>query len=166
MATLVIQKTTPTPRKKKFIAWLPTILWLGMIAYFSTDTFSAEHTGSILERLIRAVYGNVSPEHFRMIHVFVRKAAHFTVYGFLSFLSFYSWRATLPRRAPWTFTWSILALLVTLIAGSYDEIHQIFVPSRGPSPYDVMLDMMGGVFVQIVIASFSRFQSHETRGRS
>lgn len=130
-----------------------------MIAFFSTDTFSSEHTGSILEKIIRAVYGNVSHEHFRMIHIFVRKTAHFTVYGLLSLLAFYSWRATLPRRARWTFTWSILALLVTLVAGSLDEFHQIFVPSRGPSPYDVMLDVMGAMFVQIVLASFGRFQS-------
>jgi VanZ family protein len=51
-----------------------------------------------------------------------------------------------------------LALLLTLIAGSLDEIHQIFVPSRGPSPYDVMLDMMGALFVQILIASFVRYR--------
>jgi VanZ family protein len=166
LSTLVLQKTAPAPQKNKLIAWLPTILWLGMIAFFSTDTFSAEHTGSILEKIIRAVYGNVSPEHFRIIHIFVRKAAHLTVYGLLSLFAFYSWRATLPRRTNWAFLWCILALLVTLIAGSYDEIHQIFVPSRGPSPYDVMLDMMGGMFVQILIASFSKVQYPQTSSRS
>lgn len=145
------------------MAWLPTILWLGMIAFFSTDTFSAAHTRSILEKIVRAVYGNISPEHFRILHAFVRKAAHFTVYGLLSWMAYYSWRTTLPRRAHWTFTWSGLALLVTLIAGSYDEIHQIFVPSRGPSAYDVMLDMMGGLFVQILIASFSRVRNNPPR---
>lgn len=129
-----------------------------MIAFFSTDTFSAEHTGSILEKIVRAIYGNISAEHFRMLHIFIRKAAHFTVYGLLSWIAYYSWRTTLPRRERWTFTWSGLALLVTLIAGSYDEIHQIFVPSRTASPYDVMLDVMGGLFVQILIASFSRAQ--------
>ena len=161
MATLVLQKTAPAPRKSKLIAWLPTVLWLGMIAYFSTDTFSSQHTGSILEKIIRAVYGNISPEHFRIIHVFVRKSAHFTVYGLLSLLAFYSWRATVPRRVRWTFTWAILALLTVLAAGSLDEVHQIFVPSRGPSPYDVMLDVMGALFIQVLIASFTvpqRFQ--------
>jgi VanZ family protein len=156
LATLVLQKTAPAARKSKLMAWLPTLLWLAMIAFFSTDTFSSEHTGSILEKIIRAAYGNISPEHFRIIHVFVRKSAHFTVYGLLSLFAFYSWRATLPRRASWTFTWAILALLITLAAGSLDEIHQIFVPSRGPSPYDVMLDVMGALFIQIVVASFTR----------
>lgn len=159
MPALVLQKTAPAPPKSKLIAWLPTMIWLAMIAYFSTDTFSAEHTGSILEKIIRAVYGNISHEHFRMIHVFVRKTAHFTVYGLLSLLAFYSWRATLPRRARWTFIWAVLALLTVVMAGSLDEIHQIFVPSRGPSPYDVMLDTMGALFVQVLIATFLRPQS-------
>ena len=163
MTTLALPKTAASPHKSKLIAWLPTLGWLAMIAFFSTDTFSAEHTGSLLEKIIRAVYGNISPEHFRILHVFIRKAAHFTVYGFLSLLSFYSWRATFPRRSPWSFTWCLLALLVTLIAGSSDEIHQIFVPSRGPSPYDVMLDVMGAIFVQTLIAAFTRFPGQERR---
>lgn len=142
------------------------MLWLAMIAFLSTDTFSAEHTGSILEKIVRAIYGNLSPEHFHILHVFVRKSAHFSVYGLLSLLAFFSWRATLPRPVRWTFIWSILALLVTLLAGSYDEIHQVFVPSRGPSPYDVMLDVMGGLFVQILIASFSSVAYRYPRSQS
>jgi len=155
LATLAIQKTPPPPFKKKLLAWLPTVAWLAMIAFFSTDTFSSEHTGSILEKIVRALYGPISPAHFEMLHHFVRKTAHFTVYGFLSLLSYYSWRATLPRRSGWTFIWSLLALLVTLVAASGDEFHQRFVPSRGPSVYDVLLDMMGATFVQILLATFA-----------
>ena len=135
-----------------------------MIASFSTDTFSARHTASILERIIRAVYGEISFDHFTLIHVFVRKAAHFTVYGTLSLSAYFSWRATLPRRSRWSFIWAALALLLTLAAASLDEFHQSFVPSRGPSPYDVMLDMMGAMFVQTVIATFTRFRP-ATRSR-
>lgn len=154
MATLAIQKIPPPPLKKKLLAWLPTIAWLAMIAFFSTDTFSSAHTVGILEKIIRAIYGPVSPTRLWMINAFVRKTAHFTVYGFLSLLAYYSWRTTLPRRSGWVFTWSLLALLVTLIAASGDEFHQMFVPSRGPSVYDVMLDMMGATFVQILLATF------------
>lgn len=136
-----------------------------MIAFFSTDTFSSEHTGSILEKIVRALYGPISPAHFKMLHVFVRKTAHFTVYGFLSLLAYHSWRTTVPRRSGWIFTWSLLALLVTLAAASLDEFHQMFVPSRGPSVYDVLLDMMGATFVQILLATFAqRRPSHKIPG--
>jgi len=125
-----------------------------MIAFFSTDTFSSKHTASILERIIRFFYGELSAPHFHILHVMVRKSAHFTVYGLLSLSAFYSWRATFPNRARWFFSWSVLALLLTLVAASLDEFHQAFVPSRGPSVYDVMLDMMGAMFVQILLATF------------
>lgn len=161
MATLVISKTAPPPRKRKLIGWLPTLAWLGLIVCLSTDTFSSEHTGAILEKIIRAVYGEISPAAFTMIHVVVRKTAHFTVYGLLSLFSYYSWRITLPRPSRWTFTWSLLALLLTLCAASLDEFHQRFIPSRGPSVHDVMLDMMGAMFVQILIAGFARFRPLE-----
>lgn len=166
MSTLAIQKTAEAPFKSKLIAWLPTLLWMTIIAWFSTDTFSAAHTGSILYRILRAVHPGITNQQFEIIHHFVRKAAHFSVYGLLSLFAYYSWRATLPRRAPWTFTWSGLALLVALLAGSLDEIHQIFVPSRGPSPYDAMLDVTGALFVQILIASFVRFppRQHSPKG--
>jgi len=132
--------------------------WLVAIAFFSTDTFSAEHTGRILEKIINAIYGQISPAHFQMIHVIVRKGAHFSVYGLLSLFAFYSWRLTLPRPARWTFTWSLLALLLTLFAAGSDEFHQVFVASRGPSLNDVLLDMMGAIFVQLLLASFTRLR--------
>jgi VanZ family protein len=158
LSTLAIQKTAEAPLKSKLIAWIPTLIWMAMIAFLSTDNFSAAHTGSILLRILRAIYPSITTEQFEIIHHFVRKAAHFSVYGLLSLFAYYSWRATLPRRARWTFTWSALALLLTLLAGSMDEIHQMFIPSRGPSPYDVMLDVTGALFVQVLIASFVRFQ--------
>lgn len=163
MSTFVIQKTAEAPRKSKLLAWIPTLLWLGMIALFSTDTFSAAHTGSILWRILHAIDANITAQQFEIVHHFVRKTAHFSVYGLLSLFAYFSWRVTLPRRVPWTFTWSGLALLVTLLAGSLDEIHQIFVPSRGPSPYDVMLDVSGALFVQILIASFTPFEPGSSR---
>jgi VanZ family protein len=126
-----------------------------MIGGFSTDTFSSVHTGDILMKIIHAVYGPISHQTFTFIHAYVRKAAHFTVYGILSGLAFYSWRASLPARLRWTFKWSGLALALTLIAACLDEFHQSFVPSRTASPRDVLLDMMGAMFVQIVIASFT-----------
>jgi VanZ family protein len=126
-----------------------------MIGGFSTDTFSSVHTGDILMKIIHAVYGPISHQAFTLVHAYVRKAAHFTVYGILSGLAFYSWRASMPARLRWTFKWSGLALALTFVASCLDEFHQSFVPSRTASPHDVLLDMMGAMFVQIVIASFT-----------
>jgi VanZ family protein len=131
------------------------VLWLATIATFSTDLFSAAHTGQILRKIIHAIYGPISPHAFTLLHAYVRKAAHFSVYGILSGLAFYAWRASVPGRGRWNFKWSGLALALTLLAASLDEFHQSFIPSRTASPHDVLLDMMGAMFVQILIASFT-----------
>ncbi len=142
--------------RRKLLLWLPTLLWLSLLALFSTDTFSAEHTGSILWKIVHAVYGGISESQFEILHFLVRKTAHFTFYGLLSVFAYYSWKATLPVRRIWAFRWSGLAVAVALIAGSLDEFHQSFVPSRTSSVRDVLLDTAGAVFFQLVIAAFAR----------
>ena len=123
-----------------------------MLAAFSTDTFSAEHTGRVLEKILQLFGGHVSPAAFRDIHFVVRKGAHLFSYGLLSAFAFFTWRATLPLARLWAIRWSLLALLITLMAGSADEFHQSFVPSRTSAVHDVVIDVLGGVFFQITIA--------------
>ncbi len=159
MSSSVLPKPSSSLSRQLFLAWIPTALWLAMIGGFSTDTFSSVHTGDILMKIIHVVYGPISHQAFTLVHAYVRKAAHFTVYGILSGLAFYSWRASLPARLRWTFKWSGLALALTFVAACLDEFHQSFVPSRTASPRDVLLDMMGAMFVQIVIASFTEQRS-------
>lgn len=144
------------PRRSPLLAWLPTLLWLCVLAAFSTDSFSADHTGSILLKIIHAVHGPISHHRFAQIHFLVRKTAHFVSYGMLSALAFYAWRATLPAVARWTRRWCALALTLTLLAASLDEFHQGFVRSRTGSWRDVVLDMAGAVFFQIVIVLFAK----------
>jgi len=129
-------------------------LWLCVIASFSTDTFSAEHTGSILRRILHLLGSTITDEQFRILHFLIRKTAHFTVYGLLSVFAFFSWRATFSAGARWTFRWSGLALLLVLAAAILDEFHQSFIPSRTSSPRDVALDLVGALCFQVIIACF------------
>lgn len=50
------------------------------------------------------------------------------------------------------FRWALLGVVTAFLAGSLDEIHQSFVPSRGSSFHDVLLDTAGALFFQLVIA--------------
>lgn len=140
---------------RKLLSWLPTLLWLCLLAAFSTDVFSAEHTGSVLWKIVHFVYPGISLRQFTSLHFLVRKTAHFTAYGMLSVFAYFSWKATLPSPKNWTFRWCLLALAVTLLAGSLDEFHQSFVPSRTSSVRDVMIDVTGGVVFQLVIVAFA-----------
>jgi VanZ family protein len=152
LSSSALHQTVPATPPRKLRAWIPTLLWLCVLAAFSTDMFSAEHTGGILLKIVHALFGQISAHQFLQIHFFIRKAAHFCSYGFLSALAFFSWRATLPSLPRWTFRWSLLAVLLAATAGGLDEFHQMFVPSRGPSIHDVLLDSIGAVFFQLAIA--------------
>lgn len=138
------------------LAWVPTLCWLVVLACFSTNTFSSDHTGRVLLKIIHWVYGTISDQQFQFVHFLVRKSAHFFSYGLLSFFAFFSWRATLPDIEFWRAKWSGLALLITLAAGSSDEIHQRFVSSRTSSPWDVLIDMTGAICFQILLAVILR----------
>ena len=152
MSSSALHQTVPATPPRKLRAWIPTLLWLCVLAAFSTDMFSAEHTGGILLKLVHALFGQISAHQFLQIHFFVRKSAHFCSYGLLSALAFFSWRATLPSLRRWTFRWSLLAVLLAAAAGGLDEFHQSFVASRGSSVHDVFLDFTGAVFFQLAIA--------------
>jgi VanZ family protein len=136
--------------------WIPTAVWLVIQASFSTDTFSAEHTGGVLLLILHALFGNISAEHLAELNFFIRKSAHFCSYGTMGVLAFFSWRATLPAPSRWLPRWTALALALVLVAASLDEFHQSFVPSRTASWHDVVLDVIGASAFQAVLAWYLR----------
>lgn len=163
MSSTALTEPVPAPRRSKLLAWLPTLLWLGVLAAFSSDVFSAEHTGSILRKILHAVFGPVSHHTFAVIHFYIRKTAHFCSYGFLGGLSFFSWRATLPSDSRWNLRWAALGLLTGFAGGCLDEFHQSFLPSRTSSFHDVLIDTAGALFFQLVIAAWMSFTATRER---
>jgi len=156
LSSSVIQPNANVSLRRKLLWWLPTLVWLCLQAFFSTDTFSAENTATILWRIAHALDPGISTHQFEVLHFLVRKSAHFCTYGVLGTLAFFSWRATLAGAALWSFRWSALAVLAVAVAGSLDEFHQAFVPSRTASALDVLLDTIGGICFQILLAVMIR----------
>ncbi len=152
MSSPVVHQQSSATSSRKLLAWIPTLLWLCVLAMFSTDMFSAEHTGSVLTKILQALFGTISEERFQQVHFLVRKSAHFCSYGLLGAFAFFSWRATFPAPRRWSLLWATLGLLTAFAAGSLDEFHQSFIPSRTSSFHDVLLDTIGALFFQAVIA--------------
>jgi VanZ family protein len=129
--------------------WGPALAWLCAIALFSSGEFSAANTGSIALHILKFFHIKFSFHTFALVHGLIRKSAHFCVYALLSGLFFRAWRG--PFRNGWRWTWMLLALAVCLTTSSSDEIHQVFVPSRTGAANDVLLDMSGALFMQLMI---------------
>lgn len=124
--------------------WAPPILWAAAIFGASTDAFSAAHTSRFVEPFLRWICPGISAGAVDLLHMMIRKGAHLTEYAIFALLL----RSAIqePRRqANGRLSWKITAAafaLSTIYAAS-DEFHQSFVPSRGASVHDVLIDMCG-----------------------
>jgi VanZ family protein len=133
-------------------AWLPALVWLGLIVIESTARLSAENTGRILYPLLHFLFG-MDPVQFLTWHVVIRKTGHVVGYAVLSLLLFRAWRATLsvPGHPRWSIAWARVALAMTALVASLDEWHQSFLPSRTGTIRDVLLDTAAGLGAQIML---------------
>lgn len=129
-------------------AWWPALAWATMIFVMSTDSFSANQTSHFFEPLLRWIYPALAADQFDFIHHFIRKMAHFVEY-FIFFLLLY--RGVRGPRPGWHWSWALVAWLIAAGYSALDEIHQIFVPSRGPSPLDSLLDSTGALIALLVL---------------
>jgi VanZ family protein len=136
-----IQARLRPPRVPPWLrAWWPALLWAGVIFTMSTDTFSAEHTASVFEPILRWMVHSLTEDQFSRIHYFIRKSAHFTEYFVFCLLLY---RGVRGERKGWRWTWGAAALFCAAGYSVLDEIHQAFVASRTASPYDSLLDATG-----------------------
>jgi VanZ family protein len=138
-----------------FLHWIPALIGIGIIVAESTATMSSENTSRWLLPVWIKLFGPISPEHWAVVHHYIRKIGHFVGYGMVSLGFFNAWRVTLEAR--WT-AWRVrfryaagLALLCTLLLSSWDEWHQSFIPGRTSSARDVALDFCGALLAQLIL---------------
>jgi len=140
--------------QSKLKYWLPPVIWMAAIFYFSTDSFSGENTGSIFYTIFHFFIPSLTLEQFQPIHFLIRKSAHFTEYGILAFLLFRAFRKGRIREWFWRSalsSWMILAGYALL-----DEFHQSFTKFRGSSIYDSLIDISGGTTALLLLWLASR----------
>lgn len=131
--------------------WLPLFVGIAIISLFSTDSFSNDNTGSIIEAVLRAILGrSFSEQVFDLIHYMIRKSAHVSEYAILSGLWY---RAVNPGLRGWSRKAAITACTLSIIYAALDEFHQAFTSNREGRPLDVMIDS-AGVLAAIAIIWF------------
>ncbi len=129
--------------ERPLFKWLPVLTWATVIFVLSTSYFSAENTSKIIDPILRFLMPWASAATISLGHSFVRKSAHFTNYAILFWLL-----ASGPMRGRPYFALGLCVLYAFL-----DEGHQIFVPDRTPSLYDVALDSTGALFSRFLHAA-------------
>jgi len=123
--------------------WAAPIAWVVLLFVLSTSLFSSDDTSRVIEPVLRWLFPAASAARIGLLHGLVRKAAHFTNYAILFWLLIHGPLAGRPYAA----------LGLCAAYALLDEGHQIFVPGRTPSIYDVALDSSGALFSRYLNAA-------------
>jgi VanZ family protein len=153
------------PKLRGFLKyWLPLLLWLAVIFAASADQQSAQHSSRIIAPLLRWLFPNLPQQKVNDLVFLARKGAHVTEYGVMAWLV---WRALRkPARndpRPWKWreagvAWGCIALIAVS-----DELHQAFVPTREPSPWDVLIDVSGAALGLLALWLFWQWRKSRRR---
>lgn len=145
--------------------WWPVAVWLGVIRLESTGMASSRNTFHLLYQTLSFFFGRVNYQLVAEMDHVLRKSGHFIGYAVLSGLTFLALRNThrdgiLSSLKPiwgrtlgdlWRMEWSLIAITLTVVTASLDEIHQTFLPFRTGRWQDVVLDTSGAFVLQLLI---------------
>jgi VanZ family protein len=129
--------------------WWPTLVWGCLIWTFSTGAFTTQNTSRFIVPFLHWMFPYLSRETLLAIHEMIRKSAHFVEYFVFSLLILRGIRA---GRNETHLRWAVAAIAIVACYAALDEFHQSFVPGRGPSGWDVLLDTTGGAAAQSIAA--------------
>ncbi len=152
---------------------------LGVIAVESTDLFSSAHTGGWLGQLLSLL--GVGSEKIAELNHLLRKTGHCVGYGFLSFVVFRAFRGTYrflhygydgwrSSRVTadlgaaafsmlWRVQWAVAGLVGCALVATADEVHQMSLPSRTGTWWDVLLDTSAGFVAQLLVYAANRYKA-------
>ena len=150
---------------KKIIKLLLVLIIMFTIFKFSSerDTVSTRRSDGIIIRTCEFVLGRQLTLEEKEIYtekyvVYVRKAAHFTLY-FLLGLAYISFLREFNLNDKKLLIYTIIFVFIYACS---DEIHQLFIPGRSGEILDVLIDTSGGIISSLIYTSFKvRRRLHE-----
>ncbi len=114
---------------KRIFAWLPAVLWMGMIFFLSSR---AKVLVSEEESINFLIFKTLHVLEYAVLHILLFRAIHFE-----------------DRRN--IFRSLFLSFVIAVVYAATDEIHQTVVPTRDGRPRDVIIDTTGVVLSWISI---------------
>lgn len=152
--------------KKKFLSWVPVLLW--MLIIFSLSAQPAMESNGLsknVTKIIIEIIGKIIPFEIEsstaadlvsQFNHIVRKFAHFSAYLILGILVINAFHKCGIKG----YKLFVFSIIFCIVYASSDEIHQLFVPGRGCQLKDVIIDSMGAltgiVIYEILIIFVSR----------
>lgn len=120
-------------------------LWMCLMWLLSTSSFRSEKSLKLMEGSMFYIFGAVAPAEtvVELLNEIVRKLAHVAEYAILGAVLYFALQPSSRSSIVWDRSAAIRAFGVAALFAVLDEIHQSFVPGRGPSSIDVAIDCAG-----------------------
>jgi VanZ family protein len=128
--------------------WGPVLVVAILISVASTGSFGSTHTSRIIVPFLRWLLPHARHRTQEIIHHIIRKGAHVFEYFLFGLLVLRAFRA---GRGGWRWTWAYWTIAVVAGFSLIDEFHQLFVPGRGASVLDSLLDTSAGAAALLVV---------------
>lgn len=129
---------------KKILLWALVIGCMIMIFSFSAQGAgeSKDLSDGLLIRLLDFLHIDLPGEMVEFLRGFIRKVAHFCIYGLLGFLVYllFGCGYDMTAKKAWP-----AAIVWCMVYAASDEVHQLFVPGRSGMVKDVFIDTAGSL---------------------
>lgn len=133
--------------KNKKFKWFLVISWIVIIFIFSSQPGDVSDKNSKFVMYIFNLMGLDLNNFFGdLANFIVRKGAHFTEYFILYMLLYNALKENFNFKRALLFS-----IIGVFLYASSDEYHQSFVPGRGPSFRDVLVDTSGGMLGLVTV---------------
>ncbi len=153
---------------RTFSRWIPAIIVMLIIFLFSAQpyeqqTLKPEIEKNVSQSVIAEFFDGITFSYgghevslqslggAGIVEFFIRKAAHFSIYGLLGFLLVYALNSSRNGRGFFG------AVLISFLYACSDELHQLLTPDRTPLFQDVLLDTAGaacGALLMLLLRSW------------
>jgi VanZ family protein len=152
---------------RKLAIFLPSVAVILLIAAEGTQRFAIQNSSGLLSQFWFRHFAFLPYQRFWEFVAAVRKLGHVIGYGVASLAFFFSTYWWLTRRSSSlsaTGGWELKnraagwALILTMVLGSADELHQHFVPQRTSTFTDVGFDVCGGFFALMIFFAALRLR--------
>lgn len=144
--------------KSRIKKWVLVVIWMVIIFMFSSqNSDQSSKNNEFIVYILNLLGLDVNSIFNGNADFIIRKLAHFTEYFILYFLLFNALKEDLYFKPS-----LLTAFIITFLYAASDEFHQRFVPGRGPSFRDVLIDTSGGL-VCMAIIYFRRYISRHIK---
>jgi VanZ family protein len=142
-------------RRRWLFAYAPLLIWIVVVIGFGSGLGAMNETSRFIRPLLEFLFPSAAPETIAFVHGYIRKGAHLFEYATLAILAMNAFNVH-RRRV-------VIALTIVLAVATVDEFNQSFNPARTGTPFDVLLDLVGGSIGAGLWWLFAKFRGRRVR---